>query len=148
MANLRISIFNGEMVFNRLLGNGWSDLDDFFLPFCNSVPLIQILILINHLASSVVWAEVRGSRFSDTEVCLEATRGRQLTSSAERFSSLAKQENKAERILFAFDVLRKALLRFPFQYHKNGAGQLFLLNITFEFGTTSFTPPIADKSNT
>ena len=75
-----------------------------------------------------MWAEVRGSRFSDTEVCLEAGRGRQLTSSAERFSSLAKQENKAERILFAFDVLRKALLRFPFQYHKNGTGQFYLLN--------------------
>ena len=27
-ANLRIDIYNGEMVFNRLLGNGWSDLDD------------------------------------------------------------------------------------------------------------------------
>ena len=25
-ANLRIGIYNGEMVFNRLLGNGWSDL--------------------------------------------------------------------------------------------------------------------------
>ena len=29
-ANLRIVIFNGELVFDRLLGNGWSDLDDFF----------------------------------------------------------------------------------------------------------------------
>ena len=28
-ANLRIRIFNGEMVFNRLLGHVWSDLDDF-----------------------------------------------------------------------------------------------------------------------
>ena len=28
--NLRIGIDNGEMVFNRLLVNGWSDLDDFF----------------------------------------------------------------------------------------------------------------------
>ena len=28
--NLRIGIYNGEMVFNRLLGNGWSNLDDFF----------------------------------------------------------------------------------------------------------------------
>ena len=27
---LRISIFNGEMVFKRLLGNSWSNLDDFF----------------------------------------------------------------------------------------------------------------------
>ena len=83
-----------------------------------------------------MWAEVRGSRFSDTEVCLEATRGRQLTSSAERFSSLAKQENKAERILFAFDVLRKALLRFPFQYHnitRIAQDNFTFFNITFEF---------------
>ena len=29
-ANLRIGIYNGGMVFNILLGNGWSDLDDFF----------------------------------------------------------------------------------------------------------------------
>ena len=29
-ANLRIGFYNGEMVFNRLLGIGWSDLDDFF----------------------------------------------------------------------------------------------------------------------
>ena len=29
-ANLRIGMFNGELVFNRLPGNGWSDLDDFF----------------------------------------------------------------------------------------------------------------------
>ena len=29
-ANLMIGIYNGEMVFNRLLGNVWSDLDDFF----------------------------------------------------------------------------------------------------------------------
>ena len=29
-ANLWIGIYNGEMVFNRLLGIGWSDLDDFF----------------------------------------------------------------------------------------------------------------------
>ena len=29
-ANLRIGIYNGEMVFNRFLGNSWSDLDDFF----------------------------------------------------------------------------------------------------------------------
>ena len=29
--NLRIGIYNGEMVFNRLFGNGWSDLDDFSL---------------------------------------------------------------------------------------------------------------------
>ena len=29
-ANLRMGIYNGEMVFNRLLGNSWSDLDDFF----------------------------------------------------------------------------------------------------------------------
>ena len=29
-ANLRNGIFNGEMVFNRLLGNCWSDFDDFF----------------------------------------------------------------------------------------------------------------------
>ena len=28
--NLRTAIFNREMVFNRLLGNGWSDLDDFY----------------------------------------------------------------------------------------------------------------------
>ena len=28
--NLRIGIYNREMVFNRLLGNGWSNLDDFF----------------------------------------------------------------------------------------------------------------------
>ena len=28
-ANLRIGIYNWEMVFNRLLGNGWLDLDDF-----------------------------------------------------------------------------------------------------------------------
>ena len=28
--DLRIVIYNWEMVFNRLLGNGWSDLDDFF----------------------------------------------------------------------------------------------------------------------
>ena len=28
--NLRIGIYNGKMVFNRKLGNGWSDLDDFF----------------------------------------------------------------------------------------------------------------------
>ena len=29
-ANLRIGIYNEEIFFNRLLGNGWSDLDDFF----------------------------------------------------------------------------------------------------------------------
>ena len=29
-ANLRIGIYNGEIVFNILLGNGWSDLDDLF----------------------------------------------------------------------------------------------------------------------
>ena len=29
-ANLRICIYNGEIVFNILLGNGWSDLDDLF----------------------------------------------------------------------------------------------------------------------
>ena len=29
-ANLRIGIYNGEMVLNRLLRNCWSDLDDFF----------------------------------------------------------------------------------------------------------------------
>ena len=29
-ANLRIGIYNGEMVFNILFGNCWSDLDDFF----------------------------------------------------------------------------------------------------------------------
>ena len=28
-ANSRIGIYNGEMVFNRLLDIGWSDLDDF-----------------------------------------------------------------------------------------------------------------------
>ena len=28
--NLWIGIYNGEMVFNRFLGNSWSDLDDFF----------------------------------------------------------------------------------------------------------------------
>ena len=27
--SFRIPIFNGEMVFNRLFGKGWSDLDDF-----------------------------------------------------------------------------------------------------------------------
>ena len=27
--NLMIGTYNGEMVFNRLLGNGWSILDDF-----------------------------------------------------------------------------------------------------------------------
>ena len=30
VSNLKIGIYNGEMFFNRLLGNGWSDLDDFF----------------------------------------------------------------------------------------------------------------------
>ena len=29
-ANLRIGIYNGEMFFNRLLDNSWSDLDDVF----------------------------------------------------------------------------------------------------------------------
>ena len=29
ITNLRIGIFNEEMLFNRLLGNGWPDLDDF-----------------------------------------------------------------------------------------------------------------------
>ena len=29
-ANLRIGIYNGEMVFDKLLGNGWSELDEFF----------------------------------------------------------------------------------------------------------------------
>ena len=29
-ANIRIDIYNGEIVFNRLPGNGWSDIDDFF----------------------------------------------------------------------------------------------------------------------
>ena len=28
--NSGIGIYNGEMVFNRFLGNSWSDLDDFF----------------------------------------------------------------------------------------------------------------------
>ena len=28
--NLWIGIYNGKMVFNRKLGNGWSDLDDLF----------------------------------------------------------------------------------------------------------------------
>ena len=28
--NLRIGIYNGEMAFNRLFDDGWSDLDDFF----------------------------------------------------------------------------------------------------------------------
>ena len=30
-ANLKIGIYNVEMVCNRLLGNGWSDFDDFFV---------------------------------------------------------------------------------------------------------------------
>ena len=39
-ANLRIGIYNGGMVFNRLLGNGWSDLDDFFgRPHEISIPM-------------------------------------------------------------------------------------------------------------
>ena len=29
-ANLRIGIYNGEMVFNGLIGNGWWELDDLF----------------------------------------------------------------------------------------------------------------------
>ena len=29
-ANLIIGTYNGEMVFNRFLGNRWSDFDDFF----------------------------------------------------------------------------------------------------------------------
>ena len=28
--NFRIGFYNGEMIFNRALGNGWLDLDDFF----------------------------------------------------------------------------------------------------------------------
>ena len=38
--NLRIGIFNLEMLFNKLLGNGWPDLDDF------SADPHEILILI------------------------------------------------------------------------------------------------------
>ena len=30
-ANLRIGIYNGEMVFSRKLCNDWLDLDDFFV---------------------------------------------------------------------------------------------------------------------
>ena len=50
-AHLRIGIYNGEMVFNRLLGNGWSDLDDFF----GRPPLVFLFLFLFLFSSPLCW---------------------------------------------------------------------------------------------
>ena len=60
-ANLRIGIYNGEIVFNILLGNGWSDLDDLFGRPPSNFKSDEVVKKISHLARLRLCAQIRSA---------------------------------------------------------------------------------------